>query len=86
MAPRKTIPKNRKDSREQLRFTPAEIVRTIEAVQAAGLPVYSVEITLAGAINISTQPPPGISKRSTPPRQAPLTNSVDEITPDKKLA
>ena len=86
MAPRKTIPKNRKDSREQLRFTPAEIVRTIEAVQAAGLPVYSVEITLAGAINISTQPPPGISKRSTPPRQAPLNNSADEATPAKRQA
>jgi hypothetical protein len=77
MAPRKTIPKNKKDSREQLRFTPAEIVRTIEVVQAAGLPVYSVEITLAGAMNISTRPPPSVSKRSAPPRQAPLTNSVE---------
>ena len=86
MSFRKNTRKNQKDSRAQLHFTPGDIVRTIEAVQAAGLTVYGVEITLAGAINISTQPPPGISKRSTPPRQAPLTNSVDEITPDKKLA
>jgi hypothetical protein len=86
MAPSKIIPKNKKDSREQSRFTPAEIVRTIEAVQAAGLTVYGVEITLAGAINISTQPAPSVSKRSAPPRQAPRTNSADETTPIKKQA
>ena len=80
MSFRKNTRKNQKDSRAQLHFTPGDIVRTIEAVQAAGLTVYGVEITLAGAINISTQPPPGVSKRSTPPRQAPLNNSVDEAT------
>ena len=80
MARAKIIPKKQKDTRKPLRFTSAEIVRTIDAVQASGLTVYGVEITLAGAINISTQPPPGVSKRSTPPRQAPLNNSVDEAT------
>ena len=83
MAPRKTIPK-KKDSRERLRFTPAEIVRTIEAVQAAGLMVYGVEITLAGAINISTQPPPNVIKRPARPRQE--SKSVDETTLVKKQA
>ena len=86
MAGRKITPKKRKDSRQPLRFTSAEIVRTIEAVQASGLTVYGVEITLAGAINISTQPSPGVSKRPAPPRQALLTNSVDETTPVKKQA
>jgi hypothetical protein len=53
MAGRKITPKKRKDSRQPLRFMSAEIVRTIEAVQASGLTVYGVEITLAGAINIT---------------------------------
>lgn len=85
MARARIIPKKQKDTRKPLRFTSAEIVRTIEAVQAAGLTVHGVEITLGGAINISTQPPLGVSKRSAPPRRAPLT-SVDEATPDKKQA
>jgi hypothetical protein len=82
MARRKTTPKNPK----RLRFMPREIVSAIEAVQAAGLTVYGVEITLAGAINITTQPPPSIvSKRPATPRQV-STDLVDETAPDKKLA
>jgi hypothetical protein len=86
MARAKVTPKKQKDTRKPLRFTSGEIVRTIDAVQAAGLTVYGVEITLAGAINISTQPPPGVSKRPAPPRQAPLTNSVDATISVKKQA
>ena len=48
---RKTIPKREKD-----RFTPDHIVSAIAAVKAAGLKIYSVEITRSGAINIRTQP------------------------------
>jgi hypothetical protein len=55
--------KNQKKSREHLRFTPSDIVRAINGVEAAGLQVYGVEITLTGAINISTQPPPNISRQ-----------------------
>ena len=86
MAGRTINPKNQKDSGDPLRFTPSDIVRAIEEVEAAGLTVYAVEITLAGAINISTQPSPGVSKRPAPPRQATRTNAVDETTPVKKLA
>ena len=68
------------------RFTADEIVRTIDAVQAAGLTVYGVEITLAGAINISTQPPHNVSKRPATPRQMSETKSMDETTPAKKQA
>ena len=84
MARREVSPKNQKDSPKPLRFTSTEIVRAIEAVQAAGLTVYAVEITLAGAINISTQPPPSVRKRPAMPRQE--TKSVDETTPVKKQA
>ncbi len=84
MASRKSPPKNPSDSRKPLRFTSTEIVRTIEAVQAAGLTVYGVEITLTGAINISKQPPPSVSKRPGMLRQE--TKSVDETTPVKKQA
>ena len=69
MAGRTITPKNQKDSGDPLRFTPGDIVRAIEEVESAGLTVYAVEITLAGAINISTQPPPSIIKqRATPKR------------------
>jgi hypothetical protein len=62
-------------------------VRAIDAVQAAGLEVYGVEITLAGAINISTQPAPNsVSKRPASPRQVSETDSVDETTLGKKRA
>ena len=84
MARREVSPNNKKDSRKPLRFTSDEIVRTIDAVQAAGLTIYGVEITLAGAINISTQPPRSVSKRPAMLRQE--TKSVDETTPVKKQA
>ena len=83
MARRKNTRKNQKDP---LRLTSGEIVRAIDAVQAAGLTIYGVEITLAGAINITTQPPPSVSKRPATPRQVTETDSVDETTPVKKLA
>src|SRR5690349_3237593 len=86
MGRRKTTPKNQKDSRKSLCFTSGEIVSAIEAVQAAGLMVYGVEITLAGAINITTQPPPSVSKRPATPRQLSETDLVDETIPSKKLA
>jgi hypothetical protein len=84
MAGRKITPENPNDSREPLRFAPGDIVRAIEEVGAAGLTVYGVEITLTGALNISTQPPPSVSKRPATPRQE--TKKVDETTPVKKQA
>jgi hypothetical protein len=84
MVRRKGTRKNQKESHKPLRFTTEEIMHTIDAVQAAGLTV-GVEITLAGAINISTQPPPSV-KRSATPRQVTETDLVDETTPSKKLA
>ncbi len=86
MASHKSPPKNPSDSREPLRFTSTEIVRTIEAAQAAGLTVYGVEITLTGAINITTQPPRSVSKRPATLQQASETDSADETTPVKKQA
>jgi hypothetical protein len=61
-------------------------MRTIDAVKAAGLTIYGVEITLAGAINISTQPPPSVSKRPATPRRVSETDLVGETTPVKKQA
>ena len=86
MARRKNTRKNQKDSRKPLRFTTEEIMHSIDAVQAAGLTVYGVEITLAGAINITTQPPPSVSKRPATPRQVSETDLLDETIPSKKLA
>jgi hypothetical protein len=65
-----------------LRFALGDIVLAIEEVEAAGLTVYGVGITLTGAINISTQPPPSVSKRPAMPRQE--TKRVDETTSVKK--
>ena len=86
MVRRKNTRKNQKDSRKPLRFTTEEMMRTIDAVKAAGLTIYGVEITLAGAINISTQPSPVVSKRPAKPRQVSETDLVDEATPSRKLA
>ena len=46
--------KKQKKRIEGPRFTADEIVRTIEAVQQAGLTVHSVEITLNGSVSIHT--------------------------------
>ena len=62
-------------NKESPHFMPVDIVRAIEEVQAAGLTVYGVEITLAGAINISTQPAPSVSKPRPTPRQMQETDS-----------
>ncbi len=50
MPHRKFVP-NR--SRTKERFTPGDIVRAIESVEATGLVALSVEITPTGAIKIS---------------------------------
>jgi hypothetical protein len=84
MAGRKITPKNPNDSREPLRFAPGDIVRAIEEVGTAGLTVYGVEITLTGALNISTQPPAGVIKRPATPRQE--SETVDETISIKKQA
>ena len=87
MAGRNKTPKNHKDDPKRLRFIPSDIVRAIEAVQAAGLTVYGVEITLAGTISISTQPAPtSVTKRPVTPRQVPEVDLVDETASKKKLA
>ena len=82
----KTLAKIKKTAVSALRSLPVDIVLAIEAVQRAGLTVYGGEITLAGAINISTQPTlPSVSKRPTTLRQVTETDLVDETTPNKKL-
>jgi hypothetical protein len=82
----KTLAKIKKTAVSALRSLPVDIVLAIEAVQRAGLTVYGGEITLAGAINISTQPTlPSVSKRPTTLRQVTETDLVDETTPSKKL-
>jgi len=87
MVRRYKTPKNHKSNPKRSRFMPRDIVNAIEAVQAAGLTVYGVEITLAGAINISTQPaPPSVSKRPVLPRQVPEADLADETASKKKLA
>ena len=44
---------NRNKNGGPLRFTPGDIVRAIAGVEAAGLPIYAVEITPTGIIKIS---------------------------------
>jgi len=51
--PRKDIPSTQKMSRKTLRFTPADIVRAIDGVEAAGLQVCGVEITPTGVIKMT---------------------------------
>lgn len=81
---------NRTKNHESLRFTAGDIVRAIEGVRAAGLQVYSVEVTPTGAINISTQPPPKIGKlppaRQALPETQTSTSSLDETRSVKKQA
>ena len=67
------------------RFTSAEIIRAIEDVQAAGLTVHAVEISLAGSIKITTQPEPSVSKRPQKTRTVQV-DPVEETTPVKKQA
>ena len=70
MPSRKPIPTHKRP-----RFTPEEILRAIEGVEAAGLEVYGVEITPTGAIKISTQADAPTS--ASPP---------DDVAPVKKQA
>jgi hypothetical protein len=50
--PPRKIP-NRNKNHGPLRFTPGDIVRAIAGVEAAGLPIYAVELTPTGTIKIS---------------------------------
>jgi hypothetical protein len=56
---RKVTLKKQKERREQLRFTPNDVVLAIKGVEAAGLEVYGVEITPTGAIYVWTRPASG---------------------------
>jgi hypothetical protein len=60
-----------------LRFTPADIVRAIAGVEAAGLQVFGVEITATGAIKISTGP------RAEAGANEARRESLDETLPTK---
>jgi len=75
------ILEKRKENREQLRFTPKDIVRAIEGVEAAGLPVYGVEISPTGSIKIitATRSDPAIVETNDANPQA-------ETKPTKKQA
>jgi hypothetical protein len=83
MPRRKVTPQ--KQPAERLRFTSAEIVRAIEDVQAAGLTVHAVEISLAGSIKITTQPEPSVSRRPQKTRTV-RADPAEETTPIKKQA
>jgi hypothetical protein len=52
---RRKLPTERNKTGKRLRFTPGDIMRAIAGVEAAGLQVYEVEITSAGAVKISTE-------------------------------
>ena len=54
VVPRRKVPN--KNPSVALRFTPNDIMRAIAGVEAAGLPVYEVEITTTGSIKIGTGP------------------------------
>jgi len=60
------------------RFSADDIVRTVEAMEKAGLTVHSVEITKSGSIKIETQP----SKRAA--SSAPDNANVQTETTKKK--
>jgi hypothetical protein len=80
---RKVTLKKQKERREQPYFTPNDIVLAIKSVEAAGLKVYGVEITLTGAVHISTQPPPHQALTDT---QTGTNPSADQTRPVKKQA
>jgi hypothetical protein len=80
MRRRKGTPTNQKTARERLRFTPGDIVRAIEGVEAAGLKVYAVEITPTGAIKISTQ----ASRREAAADATTSTDTPNEARTPKK--
>ena len=78
MALRKNEPTPSKKSQQaSLRFTPADIVRAIAGVQAAGLEVYGVEITPTGSIKIST------GLRAEASANEAKRQSLDETVPTK---
>jgi hypothetical protein len=79
---RKVTLEKQKERREQPYFTPSDIVLAIESVKAAGLKIYGVEITLAGTISISTQPP----SRPAPTDTQASTKLQDDTISVKKRA
>jgi hypothetical protein len=80
---RKVTLQKQKERREQPHFTPNDIVLAIKSVEAAGLKIYGVEITLTGTISISTQPPPRPALTDT---QTSTNPSADQTRPVKKQA
>ena len=82
MPQRKITPTGGKKNRKPERFTLTDIVRAIEGVEAAGLKIYSVEITLTGAINIVTQRPTRQAQTDTQNSATPPS----ETKPIKKQA
>jgi hypothetical protein len=78
---RKDRLKKQKERHEAPRFTADDIVRAIEAVQQAGLTIYSVEITLNGSISINTTSP---FKRAAPKTET--EDAQEEVQPNKKRA
>jgi hypothetical protein len=81
---RRKVSAERNKSGKRLHFTPDDIVRTINAVQAAGLKVYGVEITLSGSIKISTATP-SVKESASPPTET-STDLRNEVQPSKKRA
>jgi hypothetical protein len=74
---RRKVPTERNKTGKRLRFTPDDIVRAIAGVEAAGLQVYEIEITSAGAIKISTRP------RAEASADEAKRESLDETLPTK---
>jgi hypothetical protein len=73
--------KKQKERHEALRFTADDIGRAIEAVQQAGLTIYSAEITLNGSMSINTTSP---FKRDAPKPET--KDAQEEVQPNKKRA
>jgi len=73
---RRKLPTERNKTGKRLRFTPGDIMRAIAGVEAAGLQVYEVEITSAGAVKISTE-------RVLMPVHEAKRESLDETLPTK---
>jgi len=78
---RKDRLEKQKQHHEALHFTADDIVRAIEAVQQAGLTIYSVEIALNGPISINTTSP---FKRAAPKLET--EDAQEAFQPNKKRA
>jgi hypothetical protein len=83
MSARKDRPKNQKKIRKSLRFTAADIIRAVDAVERAGLTVHGVEITLDGSIKINTTSP---FKRAAASKPETTPDVQADVQPSKKRA